>query len=150
MELQTLLEEREWRTCRGPEGANVDELVEAFRYFCEHYWHIKHPQDGRILFELRDAQLETIRHWLDNRYSVVLKARQIGFSTLAAAYAFWLTFFFPDRFVVMLSRTEREAAKLLSKSKYGYKFLPQWLKERGPSLMVDNQLKLLFENESAM
>jgi len=150
MELQTLLDEREWRTCRGPEGANVDELVEAFRYFCEHYWHIKHPQDGRILFDLRDAQLETIRHWLDNRYSVVLKARQIGFSTLAAAYAFWLTFFFPDRFVVMLSRTEREAAKLLSKSKYGYKFLPQWLKERGPSLMVDNQLKLLFENESAI
>lgn len=146
MDLTELLNEKEWRRCRGSD----DDPVDGFVYFCENYWHIKHPQSGRIKFDLRDAQVETIRHWMNNRYSVVLKARQIGFSTLAAAYAFWLTFFWPDRFVVMLSRTEREAAKLLQKSKYGYKFLPQWMKVRGPELVSDNQLKMTFANESAI
>lgn len=150
MELNDLLNEREWRRCRGTEDATIDELVSAFAYFCENYWHIKHPEQGRILFEMREAQVETVRAWLSNRYSVVLKARQIGFSTLGAAYAFWLTFFWPDRFVVMLSRTEREAAKLLQKSKYGYKFLPLWMKERGPTITSDNQLKMTFANESSI
>lgn len=150
MDLTELLNEREWRRCRGPEEANIDQLVEAFTYFCENYWSIKHPERGRIMFELREAQIETIRAWMSNRYSVVLKARQIGFSTLAAAYAFWLTFFWPDRFIVMLSRTEREAAKLLQKSKYGYKFIPLWMRSRGPQITSDNQLKMTFSNESAI
>ena len=116
MELQELVHEREWRLCRGPETATTDDLVIAFSHFCENYWFIKHPERGRIKFDMREAQIETIRSWMDNRYSVVLKARQIVFSTLAAAYCFWLTFFQSDRFVIMLSRTEREAMKLLQKS----------------------------------
>jgi hypothetical protein len=150
MDLQQLINEREWRKCRGPENATLEEQVEAFVYFCSNYWHIKHPEHGRIKFEMREAQIETIRIWMSERYSVVLKARQIGFSTLGAAYAFWLVFFQPDRFVVMLSRTERESVKLLAKSKYGYKFLPQWMKERGPSQTTDHQLKMVFSNESAI
>lgn len=99
---------------------------------------------------MREAQIETVRLWIDHRYTIVLKARQIGFSTLAAAYAFWLAFFWPDRFIVMLSRTEREAVKLLAKAKYGYKALPKWMKERGPAETSNNQLKLTFSNESAI
>jgi len=150
LDLNELINEKEWRKCRGPEGATLDEQLEAFRYFCENYWFIKHPERGRIKFELRDAQMETMKIWLEKRYSVVLKARQIGFSTLAAAYAFWLTFFVQDRFVIMLSRTEREAMKLLAKCKYGYRFLPPWMRERGPKQTTDHQLKMVFENESAI
>jgi hypothetical protein len=150
MELQDLLNEREWRRCRGADDASSDELLEAFVYFCETYWHIKHPERGRIRFELRDAQRETVEAWLNNRYTIILKARQIGFSTLAAAFAFWLCFFRPDRFVVMLSRTEREAIKLLQKAKYGYKAMPSWIKQRGPDLTSDNQTKMTFSNESSI
>jgi hypothetical protein len=150
MELTDLVQEREWRLCRGPENASTDELVDAFDHFCRNYWFIKHPERGRIPFEMREAQIETIRSWMDNRYSVVLKARQIGFSTLAAAYSFWLVFFQSDRFVVMLSRTEREAMKLLQKSKYGYRWLPEWMRMRGPRLLTDHQLKMVFDNESAI
>lgn len=150
MELADLLNEREWRLCKGPVDANVDDLLEAFEHFCSNHWHIKHPELGRIRFELREAQRETVRAWLTNRYSVVLKARQIGFSTLAAAYAFWLGFFWSDRFIVMLSKTEREAAKLLSKAKYGFKYLPLWMRKRGPQVVSDNQLKMVFDNDSAI
>lgn len=150
MELNELVQEREWRLCRGPQDATTDQLLEAFTHFCANYWFIKHPERGRILFEMREAQQETVRAWLENRYSVVLKARQIGFSTLAAAYAFWLVFFQADRFVIMLSRTEREAMKLLQKSKYGYRWLPGWMRDRGPRLLTDHQLKMVFDNESAI
>lgn len=150
MDLQQLINEREWRLCRGPENATLEQQLEAFVYFCENYWYIKHPEKGRILFELREAQIETMETWMSERYSIVLKARQIGFSTLAAAYAFWLVFFQPDRFVVMLSRTERESVKLLAKSKYGYRFIPLWMKERGPRQTTDHQQKMMFDNESAI
>lgn len=150
MELRELVNEAEFRKCRGPKDGAVADQLEAFKYFCENYWYIKHPEHGRIKFELREAQIETVQTWMSERYTIVLKARQIGFSTLAAAYAFWLTYFAPDRFVVMLSRTERESVKLLAKAKYGYRFLPQWLKERGPQQTTDHQLKMVFDNESAI
>ena len=62
MELTDLLNEKEWRLCRGPENATVDQLVDAFDYFCRNYWYIKHPEKGRIKFEMREAQLETVLH----------------------------------------------------------------------------------------
>ena len=150
MDLNALINEKEWRKCRGPEKATLEQQLEAFTYFCETFWCIKHPEKGRIKFNLRDSQVETVKTWMSERYTIVLKARQIGFSTLAAAYAFWLVFFAPDRFVVMLSRTERESVKLLAKSKYGYRFIPQWMKERGPRQTTDHQLKMMFDNESAI
>ena len=150
MELTELLNEREWRLCKGPDDASESDLADAFEHFCTNYWYIRHPERGRILFDMREAQKETAYAWIANRNSIVLKARQIGFSTLAAAFAFWEVFFWADRFEVMLSRTEREAAKLLQKSKYGYKMLPDWMKSRGPGLVSDNQLKMVFANESAL
>jgi hypothetical protein len=150
MELTELINEKEFRKCRGPENGGVDEQLEAFMYFCANYWYIKHPERGRIKFVLRESQIVTVRTWMSERYTIVLKARQIGFSTLAAAYAFWLVFFAPDRFVVMLSRTERESVKLLAKSKYGFRFLPHWMRLRGPQQTTDHQLKMVFDNESAI
>jgi len=150
MELNELLNEKEFRKCRGPQNATVEQQLEAFQYFCANYWHIKHPERGRIKFVLRESQIATVRTWMSERYTIVLKARQIGFSTLAAAYAFWLVFFVSDRFVVMLSRTERESVKLLAKSKYGFRFLPHWMKLRGPQQTTDHQLKMVFDNESAI
>jgi hypothetical protein len=150
MELTDLLNEKEWRKCKGSEGATTEELVAAFSHFCSTHWMIRHPERGRIKFVLREAQEETVRVWIDSRYSIVLKARQIGFSTLAAAFTFWETFFWADRFTVMLSRTEREASKLLQKTKYGYKMLPAWMRVRGPDLLSDNQLKMVFANDSSI
>ena len=66
--------EAEWRRCATDE-----------RYFLEKYWYIAHPAEGRILFRLRDAQSEALRRWAGNRYSLTLKARQIGWTTLVAA-----------------------------------------------------------------
>ena len=47
----------------------------------------------------------------------------------------------------MLSRTERDAIKLLAKAKYSYRFLPEWMKFRGPPMNA-TQTKMEFANES--
>ena len=62
------------------------QAVAGFLYFCENYWYIRHPERGRIKFEPFEAQIETVQSWLNLRYSLILKARQIGFSTLIATY----------------------------------------------------------------
>ena len=141
-----LLEEREWRRC-FPQTTNHAKLLAGFDYFCRTFVYIKHPERGRIKFEMFDAQHETVELWIKSRYSLMLKARQLGFSTLVAVFCLWLTFGYPDRVIIMLSRTERDAIKLLAKAKYAYRFLPDWMKWRGP-IMNATQTKIEFTNES--
>jgi hypothetical protein len=132
-----LRQEAEWRHCVADES-----------YFLRMYWNIAHPAHGRILFNLRDAQSEALKRWDSNRYSLTLKARQIGWTTLIAAHQFWLAFFREDQNIIDLSRTEREAVLLLRKTKYGFKHLPLWMVERGPESMVDHQQRMVFSNGS--
>ena len=141
-----LLREAEYRKC-APDTKDPEKLLKAFVYFCENHWSIRHPEQGRIRFYLFEAQIETVESWLSTRYSLILKARQIGFSTLVAAFAYWNAQFYPDRPILMLSRTEREAIKLLQKAKYGYQFLDEWFRWRaGP--MNATQTKMEFTNGS--
>ena len=135
--LSELRQEAEWRKC-----------VRSERYFLENYWHIAHPAHGRILFNLRAAQASALKEWGENRYSLTLKARQIGWTTLVAAHQFWLAFFHDDQNIIDLSRTERESVLLLRKSKYGLKHLPVWMVERGPESLVEHQQKMGFDNGS--
>ena len=132
-----LRQEAEWRKCERNES-----------YFLRKYWHIAHPAHGRILFDLRRAQSDALEHWGENRYSLTLKARQIGWTTLVAAHQFWLAYFHADQNIIDLSRTEREAVLLLRKTKYGFSHLPRWMTERGPKSMVDHQQRLFFGNGS--
>jgi hypothetical protein len=132
-----LRNEAEWRKCAQDEA-----------YFLRNYWHIAHPAHGRMLFDLRDAQSIALDTWDNNRYSLTLKARQIGWTTLVAAHQFWLAFFREDQNIIDLSRTEREAVLLLRKTKYGFKHLPQWLLDRGPKSVMEHQQRMAFENGS--
>jgi len=132
-----LRREAEWRRCTTDE-----------EYFLKTYWYIAHPAHGRILFGLRKAQKYALKHWADNRYSLTLKARQIGWSTLVAAHQFWLAYFHPDQNIIDLSRTERESVLLLKKSKYGFKHLPDWMLARGPKSLMDHQQRMGFDNGS--
>ena len=135
--LSELRQEAEWRKCERDES-----------YFLRMYWHIAHPAHGRILFDLRDAQSFALDEWANNRYSLTLKARQIGWTTLVAAHQFWLAFFKDDQNIIDLSRTEREAVLLLRKTKYGMKHLPDWMLDRGPKSLVEHQQRMGFSNGS--
>mgnify|MGYP001812711071 CR=1 FL=1 len=147
--LEQLWQENEFRKIAVLNSHIPDEHLAGFLHFCEEYVHIRHPEKGRIPFEPFEAQVEAVASWMSNRYSIVLKARQIGFSTLVAIYSLWLSAFHPDRSILMLSRTERDAIKLLSKAKYAMKFLPDWMQFRiGP--VSSTQTKMEFSNGSSI
>lgn len=118
--------------------------------FLEREWNIATPSVGKTLLKLRHAQSYALDHFANNRYSLTLKARQIGWSTLVAAHAFYSCFFGEAREIIFLSKGEREATQLMSKVKYGYKHLPQWLLERGPKVRADHQQRMMFDNGSSI
>ena len=56
-------------------------------HFMKKYCNIQHPQRGRILFNLYPFQEKVLHLWRDNPYSIILKSRQLGISTLSAGYS---------------------------------------------------------------
>jgi hypothetical protein len=119
LNLLELKQEKDWRSYKRQEQRWMEETLR-----------VRHPERGSIPFILRDAQSQTLDVWTSNRLSITLKARQVGFSTLVAAHVLHQALFFPDRFIILLSRGEREAAKLLEKASYAYDRLPEWMRER--------------------
>lgn len=134
---EALFQEKMWRKCVNDEA-----------WFLNHFWKIRVPGQGTIQMTLRGPQEYAIKHWAANRYSLTLKARQIGWSTLVGGHQFWSCFFHPDREILDISRGERESIDLLKKSKVGYQFLPTWMKERGPKLVSEHQQIMPFDNGS--
>ena len=141
-----LLSEGRYRRWRGESSKDIDACVR----FLQEAVYIQHPEHGALLFELREAQLATIAQVIENRYVMILKARQIGYSTLFAAYCLWLSLFWDDQVIVMLSRNEREAQKLLAKADYAYKRLPEWLRDRAAKRLDRTVMKMTFDNGSSI
>lgn len=143
-----VLRELSWRKCAGTGPRDLDALI----FWLETYVKIQHPdpEKGSIPFLLRPAQREILETWTIERNSIVLKARQIGWSTLVACYALWLVLFYADVSVIMLSKGEREAEKLLAKATYAYDRMPAWMRERGPKRIARNLKKIGFANGSSI
>jgi hypothetical protein len=74
-------------------------------------------------------QTQLLRLWAAKRLIVVLKARQLGVSWLAAVFALWTALRRPGQEVLLVSRNQADAAKLLEKVAYVYARLPAWKPE---------------------
>jgi hypothetical protein len=114
-------------------------------YFMKKYCYIQHPTRGRILFSLYPFQEKVLHLFRDNDYIITLKSRQLGISTLAAAYSLWLMLFHKDKNVLALATTQATARNLVSKTMFMYDQLPKWL--RLPAL-EKNKLSLRLKNGS--
>lgn len=64
--------------------------------------------------------------WVMTKLSVVLKARQLGVSWLAAIYVLWLAIRKPGQVALLISRNQDDAEKLLEKVAYVWEHLPAW------------------------
>ena len=58
-------------------------------HFMRKYCTIQHPKKGKMKFDLYPFQEKCLTDFKDNRYNIILKARQLGISTLSAGYALW-------------------------------------------------------------
>lgn len=114
-------------------------------YFMRKYCYIQHPKRGRILFNLYPFQEGVLHLFRDNQYIITLKSRQLGISTLAAAYALWLMLFHKDKNVLALAITQATARNLVTKTIFMYENLPKWLQL---PFVEKNKLSMRLKNGS--
>jgi hypothetical protein len=114
-------------------------------YFMKKYCYIQHPTRGRILFNLYPFQEKVLHLFRDNQYIITLKSRQLGISTLSAAYSLWLMLFQKDKNILALATTQATARNLVSKTMFMYDELPRWLKLPAKE---KNKLSLRLKNGS--
>jgi len=115
-------------------------------YFCNQYAQISHPMRGLIPFDLYDFQKEALDEFNKHRFTVILKARQLGISTTVAAYVCWLMLFHRDKNVLVVATKLGTATNLVKKIKAIHKHLPPWLKIA--EISIDNRQSFELSNGS--
>ena len=114
-------------------------------HFMKKYCFIQHPQRGKILFTLYPFQEKVLQLFKDNPYSLILKSRQLGISTLTAGYSLWMMLFHEGKNVLCVATKQETAKNLVTKVKFMYDNLPSWLQI---STEENNKLTLRLTNGS--
>ena len=114
-------------------------------HFMKKYCHIQHPQRGRVIFNLYPFQEKVLHLLRDNPYSIILKSRQLGISTLSAGYSLWMMLFQKDKNILCIATKQETARNMVTKVKFMYDNLPSWLKIEADE---NNKLSLRLSNGS--
>ena len=116
-------------------------------YFARKYVKIQHPTKGAIPFELYDYQIEMMKAFQQNRYNIILSARQTGKSITSAVYLLWFAIFNFDKKILIASNKNKGAMEMIHRIRYAYENLPMWLK---PGVTEDgwNKHSVAFDNDS--
>src|SRR5215831_5469350 len=125
----------EWRKC-----------FKSTEYFIQKYVKIQNPNEGgTIPFGLYQFQRNVLYQFNANRYSIILKSRQLGLTTLIAAFALWLMLFHGDQNILFISIKQETSKDCVSKIKYALDRLPTFLKLQTEER---NRLSIRFVNGS--
>ena len=115
-------------------------------YFVNSYARISHPLKGLVPFKTYDYQSELLNNFDDHRFTVILKARQLGISTITAAYVVWLMLFHRDKNILVMATKYTTASNLVKKVKHMLKHLPDWVQIA--KVEVDNRSSFELSNGS--
>ena len=115
-------------------------------YFINNYCRISHPMKGLIPFKTYPYQDDLLRDFNDYRFNVILKARQLGISTICAAYCVWFMLYHKEKNILVLATKLSTATNLVRKVKAIMKALPDWL--RISDIIVDNRTSFELSNGS--
>ena len=114
-------------------------------HFMRKYCYIQHPQRGRIQFNLFPFQERVLKLLQENPYSIILKSRQLGISTLSGGLSLWLMLFHKDKNILCIATKQETAKNMVTKVKFMYENLPSWLKVDAAE---NNKLTLRLNNGS--
>jgi hypothetical protein len=117
-------------------------------YFFNTYLKIQHPVKGLIPFDTYSFQDDCVEHFIDNRFNIVLKSRQLGLSTLAAAYSVWLAIFQKEKNILVIATKLSVAQNFITKVKSMIKSLPKWLLL--PEIVSNNKQQIQFSHGSSI
>lgn len=98
-------------------------------YFIENYGYVRTQEKGIVKFQLFDYQKEIIQHILDPNHKclAILKARQLGVSTVMAAFIAWYLLFRKDRHIFIMATKHEKASIMFEMTKTFMEECPSWL-----------------------
>ena len=114
-------------------------------YFMKKYVKIQHPIRGTVNFDLYEFQEKALTDLVDHDFNIILKSRQMGISTLTAAYSLWLMVFHKDKNVLCISINQETSKEIVTRVRFANDNLPSWLKVKEQE---DNRLSLRLTNGS--
>lgn len=127
-----------------------EEMVVPVWRFIERHLRLKDKKGRFRPFEINRAQCQLYiaickrkRRGKGMRFDI-LKARQLGFSTFIAALFFTMTVLVPNQTTVIVADTAEHATNLFRKYKFYYANLPQFLKDKLPTL-ASNAKELIID-----
>jgi len=115
-------------------------------YFMNKYLKIQHPLRGLIPFKTFDFQDDCVEDFNLHRFNIILKSRQLGLSTLVAAYAVWQACFYKDKNILIIATKLAVAQNFIRKVKTYIKSMPSWLLV--PIITANNKQQVEFSNGS--
>lgn len=113
----------------------------------ENLYYIINADGQRVKFKMNDCQ----RQFYCNRwnYNVILKARQLGFSTMISLHFLNKILFQSHVSAGIIAHTQKDAQKLFRRIKFAYENLPKALKDIR-KLEGDNAGELILNNGSSI
>lgn len=125
----------------------ISKCCESIEHFISNYVYIISLDEGRVLFKPYDYQVEMIRTYHENRFTICKSSRQLGKSITVAAYLLWCAVFNRDYSIGILANTAEKAQEILSRIKMMYEELPFWLK---PGVLKWNERSIKLSNGSVV
>lgn len=160
--LNPVLREAEFRRCER------DAI-----YFLSEYWKVQTPGVGFGKFNLYPYQVEdaedfvAVHEWARallrwqaggevpdygkarKLRQIRLKARQLGWTTLATGLVFWSVFFHENTPWLIAAQGQDDASVTMAQQiKAPYNHLPSWMQQRGPQVTRDGAEDFNFDNGS--
>lgn len=129
--------------------AQVNEIVKCGKdpaYFMNTYLKIQHPLRGLIPFKTFKFQDDCVDDFNKYRFNIVLKSRQLGLSTLVAAYAVWQACFYKEKNILIIATKLAVAQNFIRKVKTYINSMPSWLLI--PQITTNNKQQIEFSNGS--
>jgi hypothetical protein len=108
--------------------AEIIKCAEDPTYFIRTYCKIRHPLKGLLSFDTYKFQDDCVEDFLEHRFNIILKSRQLGLSTITAGYALWLALFHREKSILTIATKLSTAVNFITKVKVMIDNLPPWLK----------------------
>lgn len=117
-------------------------------YFFNRYSRIQHPIKGSIPFDTYKFQDNCVKDFEKHRFNIILKSRQLGLSTVTAAYSAWMAIFHKDKNILVIATKLAVAQNFIRKVKFLIQSLPPWLLL--PQIVNNNKQAIEFSNGSTI
>ena len=116
-------------------------------YFIEKYIKVRHPDKGIVPFKLFPFQRDMMDVYINERFSVMMTARQMGKTTTSGSFINHFSIFEKEKEVAVVAQRQDQAVEILDRVKAGLEDLPFFLKV---GVLLYNRKTVKLDNGSTI